>query len=241
MSENSNNTTSRKTLKQRLWGEARHELIETEYDGITAYDNPVPAWITWLIVGLIFVAMPYMVYYHSGSGRDNAANHAAESAANARLLFATMGDLSADEATLVQSLSDKNRLAIGKSVFRQNCVACHGREGGGKVGPNLCDEQFKNIRDITDIYRVIEKGANAGAMPAWKGKLMDNEMILAAAYVASLRGTNPANAKSGEGQGIEPWPTEVKVKEPKAETKSEPAIETEPKTEPETGTEPTEK
>lgn len=211
MSESQSNSASRKTLKQRLWGEARHELIETEYDGITAYDNPVPTWVTWLVVGSISVAMPYMVYYHTGAGRDNASNHAAASAANARLLFATMGDLAPDEETLVSSLTDKNRLAIGKSVFRQKCVTCHGREGGGKVGPNLCDEQFKNIRDITDIYQVIEKGANAGAMPSWKGKLMDNEMILAAAYVASLRGSSPAVAKSGEGQGIEPWPSEAEV------------------------------
>jgi cytochrome c oxidase cbb3-type subunit 3 len=70
----------------------------------------------------------------------------------------------------------------------------------------LCDEQYKNIKDIGDILTVLEKGANAGAMPAWKNRLSTNQMVMVASYVASLRGTNPAVAKDGEGRAIGPWP-----------------------------------
>ena len=45
----------------------------------------------------------------------------------------------------------------------------------------------------------------SGAMPAWKGRLTDNEITLMASYVASLRGTN-VPGKQAEGDVIPDWP-----------------------------------
>ena len=61
-------------------------------------------------------------------------------------------------------------------------------------------------RDTADILNVLQNGANAAAMPAWKSKLSTNEIILVSAYVASLRGTSDGSGKPAEGQEIPPWP-----------------------------------
>jgi cytochrome c oxidase cbb3-type subunit 3 len=44
-------------------------------------------------------------------------------------------------------------------------------------------------------------------MTAWERRLREPQRILLAAYVASLRGSNPPDPKGAEGQPIPPWPT----------------------------------
>jgi cytochrome c oxidase cbb3-type subunit 3 len=76
------------------------------------------------------------------------------------------------------------------------------------VGPNLTDDNWKNVTKLEDIAKVIEVGAANGSMPAWRNRLSHvNLIVLTSAYVASLRGTNPANPKAPEGNPIPPWPT----------------------------------
>ena len=184
-------------------------LTGHEYDGIQEFDNPLPGWWKWLFVGSMLFAFPYYAYYHFGAtGRSVEEGWAMANAANSRLQFATIGELKPDRQTLVKFLNDKSGLGIGKSVYKSNCVSCHGSEGGGLVGPNLTDENYKNINTIEDIVRVINVGAGAGAMPAWQNRLDQNERILVACYVASLRGTQPGGSPKGpEGKLIAPWPT----------------------------------
>ena len=63
------------------------------------------------------------------------------------------------------------------------------------------------MSDIADVLKVVQNGANAGAMPAWRDRLVPNELVLVSSYVASLRGSNPSTAKAPEGRKIAPWPT----------------------------------
>jgi mono/diheme cytochrome c family protein len=111
-----------------------------------------------------------------------------------------------------------NYRAIGRAVFRSNCVSCHGDEAMGMVGPNLTDNKWKNVKVITDIPRVITNGANNNAMPKQGGKLSPNEIAVVAAFVASLR-EHPKEGGihiAGEVE-IAPWP------EPKVEAETQPA------------------
>ena len=125
---------------------------------------------------------------------------------NLKLQFSQMGDLKADRETLVRFTYEDSWLRVGRAIFKTNCVSCHGRNGAGQVGPNLQDDHYKNVSDIADILRVLQNGANAGAMPAWKSKLSTNEIVLVSAYVASLRGTSDGSGKPAEGREIPPWP-----------------------------------
>jgi cytochrome c oxidase cbb3-type subunit III len=183
----------------------------TDHDDIRIDDHPIPSVWKWMFISTILFALPYFAYYHFGAeGRTLADLHGAAVATNARLQFAEIGELSGDEQTLVKFLSEPSWLRVGQSVYKANCVSCHGPKGGGIVGPNLTDEAFKNVTSITDIYSIVNNGAAAGAMPAWKTKLQQNERVLVASYVASLRGTDPgASSKGPEGKAIPPWPAYI--------------------------------
>jgi cytochrome c oxidase cbb3-type subunit 3 len=136
-------------------------------------------------------------------------------AANLELQFKEIGNLTVDRATLIEYVYKDKWLKVGKVVFKKNCVSCHGKEGQGLVGPNLRDEQYKNVTDIGDILTVLEKGANAGAMPAWKNRLSDNELLLVSSYVASLRGSGTVGGeRAPEGRDIPPWPDKPAEQEP---------------------------
>lgn len=181
-------------------------LKEHAYDGIQEYDNPLPGWWTWMFVGTIVFSFFYAMYFHIGApGRTIIDQYDTELAANTRLQFQEIGDLQPNESTLVAYMNKDNWLKVGAVVYKTNCVSCHGRDGEGKVGPNLTDDSYKNVRKIEDIARVINDGAGKGAMPAWSNRLHPNEVVLVSAYVASLRGQN-ADGKGPEGNVIPPWP-----------------------------------
>jgi len=102
----------------------------------------------------------------------------------------------------------KDWLAIGAAVFKTHCKSCHAENGQGLVGPNLTDDNYKNGKELIDIARVIENGAANGSMPAWKNRLVPNEVVLVSAYVANMRGQNLEGRKA-EGDVIAPWPEEA--------------------------------
>lgn len=183
-------------------------LTDHAYDGIQEYDNPLPGWWKWMFVGSIVFSFFYALYFHIGApGRSVLEKYDTALAANTRLQFAEIGDLQPDAATIVTYAQKPNWLRVGQTVFKTNCISCHGRNGEGKVGPNLTDEYYKNVRKVEDIARVINNGAGNGAMPAWSTRLHPNEVVLVSAYVASLRGTQPAGEGKGpDGNLIDAWP-----------------------------------
>jgi cytochrome c oxidase cbb3-type subunit 3 len=188
------------------------QLTDHNYDGIEEYDNPLPGWWTWLWVGSIVFSVIYWVYYQSSvPGRSMVDDYTDSVAANLRLQFAELGELKPDRDTLLKYMNDKRWLMVGEIVFKSNCVSCHGQNAEGKVGPNLTDDYWKNVKVIEDIPKVIAAGANGQAMPSWKNRLHPNELVLVACYVASLRGSAPANGKPPEGDQIPPWPKEKAV------------------------------
>lgn len=190
-------------------GRSADPAAEHAYDGIEVLENPLPGWWKWLLLGTVVLCVPYYGYYHfGGTGRSLTDRYEVALAEHNRLMFAQMGDLGEDAASLVQAMEQPSLVSIGRSVFRSHCTSCHGPEGGGLVGPNLTDDTYKNVRELTDIVRVVRHGAAAGAMPAWNARLDPNEIILVSVYAAALRGTSPTgSAKGPEGNEIAPWPT----------------------------------
>ena len=68
-----------------------------------------------------------------------------------------------------------------------NCNACHGSGGGGAIGPALIDAQWRYGGSIDQIHATILEGRPNG-MPAWRGKLTDQQAWQLAAYVRALSG-----------------------------------------------------
>ena len=207
-------------------------LVGHSFDGIQEYDNPLPGWWKWLFVGTIVFSLLYWPFFHSGApGRSIEERFSIAQAENMRLQFAEIGELKPNEETLVRMMNDPGWVKVGESIYRGNCASCHGIDGGGVVGPNLADDHYKNVRDISDILRIVQVGAAAGAMPAWQNRLQLNEQILVSSFVASLRGTTPASPKPAEGNVIPPWPSmiefETEAEAEAAEAEMDPLLTTE--------------
>jgi cytochrome c oxidase cbb3-type subunit III len=186
------------------------ELTDHEYDGIREYDNPLPGWWSLIFFLSTVFAIGYGVHYHlGGEGESVEDEYGAEAAAVFELRFAELGELQPDRATLLAYMNDPQWLAVGQAVFKANCVSCHGADAQGDIGPNLTDDSWKNVDHIEDIARVIADGAGNGSMPAWRTRLSHvNQIVLTAAYIASLRGSNPAGGRDPEGDAIPAWDAE---------------------------------
>ena len=175
-------------------------------DDIVCGNRGVPTWWSRTFLASIVFAPLYLFFYHNGAEGRTAMNRFDRAlAANMELQLAKLGNLEMNEASVRRFLDDDAWLQVGKGVFKQHCVQCHAADGGGNVGPNLCDDAYKNVRDLGDFLTVLNRGAGGGAMPAWKNKLDDNQIVLVSSYVASLRGSKPAAPKAAEGQKIPAW------------------------------------
>ena len=95
----------------------------------------------------------------------------------------------------------------GERIYNQNCTSCHGRNGGaGEIGPEIIHNLSVPLRgELSDnqILEVILNGAPGTIMPAWKGKLADDDILKIGAFLHSLRGTAidnplPGNVAHGE-------------------------------------------
>ncbi len=109
---------------------------------------------------------------------------------------------SVDEHT-VKQLSDANRIENGKTLFLQNCAACHGKGGEGGVGPNLTDDYWLHGGSVNDVFKTIKYGVPQKGMISWKSQLSPGNIQEITSYIRTLKGTNPANPKAPQGDKYE--------------------------------------
>ena len=196
-----------KNLMQKL---TRTQPIENEeaivlhhdYDGIKELDNNLPPWWVYLFYACIVFAVVYLVRFEIMGG-DNQEMELQKELAQAKIDVAeymkTAPDLM-DEKT-VTLLTDPAELEIGKTIFTNNCAACHRADGGGQIGPNLTDDQWILGGGVKNLFHTITNGGRDGkGMIAWKGTLKPKEIQKVASYILSLKGSNPADAKAPEGE-----------------------------------------
>ncbi|MEW6280738.1 MAG: cbb3-type cytochrome c oxidase N-terminal domain-containing protein [Candidatus Eremiobacterota bacterium] len=164
------------------------EILDHNADGITEFDNPVPAWLAWLFYLTILFAVGYCVVYPSfwfwpGTSRwvstAEADRRAAQTAQTGKAQAAVPTDLDA------MARDEKTRTA-GHAIYLTHCATCHGMEAEGKIGPSLTDKEWKFGDKPEDILTSIRGGRPAG-MPAWASVLKPDELNQVAAYVYSLR------------------------------------------------------
>ena len=92
---------------------------------------------------------------------------------------------------------DGNAFALtqGQRLFGwYNCAGCHANGGGGS-GPALMDEEWIYGSDPANIYQTIMQG-RPGGMPYFAGRIPDSQAWQIVAYVRTLAGLTPVNARS---------------------------------------------
>lgn len=182
-------------------------MADHTYDGIQEYDNPLPGWWKGLFWLTALFAIPYTIWYHFMGNEiyERYDNKLAEIEA-AEALIEKLDD---SQASLLAMLDDADVVAKGRGIFNGKgaCFACHLADGGGVtgLGPNMTDQHYKNLKTLGEFPTVIRSGVLGTAMAPYAKVLSHNEIVQVAVYVASLRGTTPANAKEPEGEIIPAW------------------------------------
>lgn len=172
------------------------KLLDHDYDGIKEFDNPLPRWWLWLFYGTIVWAAIYVPWAHLGGhlpGEEYEADVKEEAARHPPREAGAGIDLVAAER-------DETRIGKGKGTFAKLCMPCHGPQGGGLVGPNLTDSAWIHGGKMQNLVTTITNGVPEKGMIAWKSQLSPDEIVDVAAFIKSLKGTNPANPKASEGQ-----------------------------------------
>jgi len=82
---------------------------------------------------------------------------------------------------------DPRAIELGRVQFRMSCAGCHGLHAtGGRSGPDLTRGTFASGDSDADLYRVITTGIDGSEMPAFEGRLEDDQRWRIVAYVQSL-------------------------------------------------------
>jgi cytochrome c oxidase cbb3-type subunit 3 len=100
----------------------------------------------------------------------------------------------ADVTAYVLSLSgepaDKDAAGRGQPIFVEQCVACHGEDGGGNIelgAPSLKDKIWLYGNTVAAVTAQVTN-PHHGVMPTWEGRLDDATIKMLAVYVHSLGG-----------------------------------------------------
>jgi cytochrome c oxidase cbb3-type subunit 3 len=98
---------------------------------------------------------------------------------------------SAGAARVYHYERNAHALATGKRLWTwYNCGGCHANGGGGASGPALMDTKWIYGWDAASIYKSIADG-RANGMPAYRGRIPEDQLWQLAAYVRSLSGLAP--------------------------------------------------
>ena len=174
------------------------KLLEHEADGIRELDNLLPRWWVWLFYLTIMFAAAYLVYYHVlGAGDLQAAEYAKEAKLGEQIKSAAIAKFESSIGTLEPS-KDKAVVLQGQQIFLTYCAPCHRADGGGLVGPNLCDDYWIHGSNYVDNLRTIINGVPAKGMLTWRGVLKPDQIQAVGSYIFTLRGTHPPNPKPAE-------------------------------------------
>jgi len=105
----------------------------------------------------------------------------------------------------LHAANERNAYALsqGKTLFKWfNCVGCHSNGGGG-MGPALMDDHWRYGDNPEDIYTTIMDGRPNG-MPAFRGKINDDQAWQLVAYVRSMSGWARKDAAPGRDDSMYP-------------------------------------
>lgn len=171
------------------------------YDGIRELDNRLPPWWLYGFYLCIIFAGIYMYRYHIGHTAPLSAEELAidmDKAAIDQEAYLKKSANKVDENS-VAYLTGVADLEAGKKVFEIACAACHLKDGGGSVGPNLTDNYWVHGGSIKDIFKTLKYGWPEKGMKSWKEDYSPVQLAQISSYVKSLQGTKPGTAKEPQG------------------------------------------
>ena len=175
-------------------------VLDHEYDGIRELDNDLPPRCKYGFYLTINVSVVYIYYYHFGNGPTQLDELAMElkegEEQKAKYLAQSANNI--DENNI--KMADAAGIAEGQKLFEANCAACHAKDGGGGVGPNLTDAYWMHGGSLSDVFKSIKYGWPDKGMKSWKDDFSPQQMANLTSFVESLKGTTPAAPKEKQGE-----------------------------------------
>lgn len=170
-------------------------------DGIEVYDRPLPTvWIAAFNFCFLFALM-YLIWFHV-LGKPGLQDELVQDQKLARQLAAARQQqllgISEPEA-LKQKVSNPQLQTRGKALYAVHCASCHGEQGQGFIGPNLCDRYWLHGGNVEDLVVSVWKGWPAQGMRGFGDLLRPAEIEDLVGYLVGLKGTVPENPKGMEG------------------------------------------
>jgi mono/diheme cytochrome c family protein len=105
------------------------------------------------------------------------------------------------EIGLQQASGQNVQVAATASLFSKNCAVCHGADAKGikSIGtPDFTDPAFQHAVSASEMETVIRKGK--GAMPAWSGKLSDEQISGLITYIRTLGASSNRSGANNTSQ-----------------------------------------
>jgi cytochrome c oxidase cbb3-type subunit 3 len=98
---------------------------------------------------------------------------------------------------------DKAKIKEGSALFvSYNCMDCHGADGSGAMGPSLADGRWHFGGTAGEVFQSIFEGRPEG-MPAWGGRIPDDQIWRLVAYVQSLGAGKDVSTENFTGKTIQ--------------------------------------
>lgn len=202
------------------------------WDGdLQEFNNPLPRWWLWAFYATVVFALVYWLFYpawpygHSYTkGVLNTITYQADGEErtthwNTRALLARemqQGEAAVRQRQHMQEVAAADyeqilqspemmgfTLSVGDVLFADNCAACHGAGGQGKLGlfPNLVDDAWLWGGSVEAIHETISQGRR-GFMPPFANTLTDVQLDQVTEYVLSLSGHGVDTAKADKGRAL---------------------------------------
>ncbi len=196
--------------------------IETtghEWDGIKELNNPAPRWWLWVFFVTIIWAFAYWAVYPAWPTLSGNTKGSLEWTSHKKLA-AEQQEITERRGVFAEKIKthsvqeiEKDQelyaftVAGGRTMFRENCSACHGTGAqGGRGYPNLNDDDWLWGGRLDDIYTTIKHGVRSShdqtkmsQMPPFGDMLKPEEVDAVAEHVLSLSGKGK---DSLQGQAI---------------------------------------
>lgn len=156
-------------------GKTGPETTHVWDEDLTEYNNPLPRWWLNLFVLTVIFSVGYLAYYPglgNLAGRFGWTSSAEMQAQLDRITARRQAQFARLAGRDVADLAhDPGALALGRSVFMNNCAGCHGTDARGAIGiPDLTDADWLYGGQPETVQASIVNGRN-GQMPAFNGAL----------------------------------------------------------------------
>lgn len=163
------------------------------------------------VVALALVAVLCSCDREQRQTRGKPLGETAPSSTSPDTIFPAGGKLPPLDPRAAQYEGNAPAIAEGQRLYNwMNCSGCH-FHGGGGMGVALMDGKWRYGGRIDQIATSIMDGRPNG-MPAWRGRLTEQQVWQLAAYVRTLSGQERKDAISARADEVSNTPPQTQTK-----------------------------